>query len=64
MTDSPEWRRWADVAHQATLQPSKPPKNRRYKCSDPSCPHKTTKNQAKKNGGLCFTCKSPLKGLN
>jgi hypothetical protein len=38
-------------------------KNKRYKCSDDGCPHSTTKNQAKKNGGVCFFCKAHLKGL-
>jgi hypothetical protein len=34
--------------------------NRRYRCSDKTCPHKTTKGQLKVNGGVCFSCKSPI----
>lgn len=36
---------------------SKP--QRRYKCKN--CNNKTTKNQLKKNGGVCFSCKTPIK---
>ena len=32
--------------------------NHRYRCG---CGHRTTKNQLKANGGLCHSCKKPMK---
>lgn len=45
------------LAKNATRLPKQQP---RYKCS--ACKHRTTRNQAKKNGGFCFACKAPLRG--
>ena len=32
-----------------------------FKCSAEGCRHRTTKNQARANGGVCHFCKSPLR---
>lgn len=58
MTDMPEFRRWADAAHRDSLRKRKASKPL-YKCT--ICTHRTTRNQAKRNGGYCFHCKSPLR---
>ena len=36
-------------------------KNKRFSCT--KCPHTTTKNQLKTNGGLCHQCKTPMRGF-
>ncbi len=36
-------------------------KNARYRCS--TCSHKTTWNQANRNGGKCMNCKEPLRAI-
>jgi len=40
---------------------TKSDKNTRFSCQNTDCNHKTTKNQAAKNGDVCFSCKSQLK---
>lgn len=61
MTDMPEWRHWADIAHLNSLHQSQKHGKARFKCSNPTCGHRTSEGLAKKNGWKCFSCKSDLK---
>lgn len=59
MTDSPEFRRWAESAHRDSLKKPRRKKNCRYRCAQ--CSGRTTHNQARKRDFHCVYCRAPLR---
>lgn len=62
MSDSPEFRRWADNAFKSLMSEDKPKRCKRpkYACLNPDCDYRTAHSRAIITKGKCFRCCTDL----